>query len=408
MKKVLGHRACLLITVSSISAIFSSCNTHCRQTRRYVANVPVYESLTDIRNSIKIQSSVSLENPGKINQYGDLLFIIEKEKGIHVVDNSNPSSPVFKKFISMHACHDIATGNGLLYVDQGPDIVAFDISDIDQIQVVGRSEKVIFSDQLKGDSFPVSFIEKEIEEVIDNGDCGGSNGRIFEDFVAVPEMSGGGTSGSTSRMIFDNNRLFVVDNSTIFFFDLANPHKPVKVSSQIITNGLETVYLHQDLFFIGSQFGMFIMKIQNQQLQQVSGVFHSRGCDPVVVQNNRAYVTLRGSNTCGSALNSLEVIDISNPTSPNVIAQHFLTEPFGLAVKDSLLVICDGSGGVRIFDSRNDLAILQNQFSVCQVGNAFDVILSGKRMLVTSDKGIFQFDISDPKKPDQISTLFSK
>jgi len=89
------------INLKSFSAIivlsmflFSSCKKDkCDQTVTYKKFEPVYMSYEELRASVKSESAQALKKPGKIYMKGNYIFVNEVDKGIHIIDNSNPSSP---------------------------------------------------------------------------------------------------------------------------------------------------------------------------------------------------------------------------------------------------------------------------------------------------------------------------
>ena len=54
--------------------------------------------------AVKTEQNVDLENPGKIYYKDNYIFIVEELKGIHVYDNTDPSSPVKKAFVNLPGC----------------------------------------------------------------------------------------------------------------------------------------------------------------------------------------------------------------------------------------------------------------------------------------------------------------
>jgi len=81
----------LLLLFSIIVMALTSCEDKRLQT--YVANIPVYLSYDALRSSFEVINGVSMEKPGNISFYGFHIFINEYQKGIHVVDLSDPTSP---------------------------------------------------------------------------------------------------------------------------------------------------------------------------------------------------------------------------------------------------------------------------------------------------------------------------
>jgi len=102
---------------------------------------PIYISKSKM---FDIQSGppVALVSPGKIYLYGNLVFINEKGRGVHVVNNSQPSSPVVTHFISIPGNYDIAIRNNFLYADNLTDLVTININDLNAVEEVHRIKDV--------------------------------------------------------------------------------------------------------------------------------------------------------------------------------------------------------------------------------------------------------------------------
>ena len=89
MKRSLRHFVVFFI----LAALFSACKDTTREFVTYQANVPVYMSFSDFRSSFAKTAPEEISNPGKMYFKDDYLFVNEHEKGIHVIDNSDPSKP---------------------------------------------------------------------------------------------------------------------------------------------------------------------------------------------------------------------------------------------------------------------------------------------------------------------------
>lgn len=92
---------------------------------------PIYESDLIIAK----ESNRPLVNPGKILSYGPILLVSERDLGVHVYDNSDPANPSKLFFISIPENNDLTVKDGLLLVDNGPDMVSLEISSDTLIEI---------------------------------------------------------------------------------------------------------------------------------------------------------------------------------------------------------------------------------------------------------------------------------
>ena len=71
-----------------------------------------------------------------------------------------------------------------------------------------------------------------------------------------------GVGGSTARFTIVGNYLYVVDNTSLKVFDIANPAvAPVMKSKTELGINIETIFPYQDKLFIGSSFSMYKSRI---------------------------------------------------------------------------------------------------------------------------------------------------
>ncbi|MDZ4794620.1 MAG: hypothetical protein SGI83_10105, partial [Bacteroidota bacterium] len=97
-------------------------------TKTYTILTPVYKEKSEVYANIKSNAPRPLESPGKIFMYGNYIFLNEVDKGVHIIDNANPASPVMKAFINIPGNLDIAVKGNTMYADLYADMVVVDIS----------------------------------------------------------------------------------------------------------------------------------------------------------------------------------------------------------------------------------------------------------------------------------------
>jgi len=121
--------------------------------------IPVFMKRIDLEQSVSYQTDARvIENAGKIYYKAPYIFINEKYKGVHVINNSNPQSPVNEGFIVVPGCIDIAAKGNILYLDNSVDLVAFDFS---SKQVTKRIKNVFPEPVSPGNEHFISSREKD-------------------------------------------------------------------------------------------------------------------------------------------------------------------------------------------------------------------------------------------------------
>ncbi len=106
--------------------LFTSSSIEYTDKRIYI---PIFMERSELEKSVTfINQGRDLGNPGKIYVYGKYILINERYKGVHVIDNTTPETPKNMAFITAPGCLDMAVKDGILYVDNAVDLVAFDLT----------------------------------------------------------------------------------------------------------------------------------------------------------------------------------------------------------------------------------------------------------------------------------------
>lgn len=104
--------------------------------------VPVYSKDVSLLKQIKSEPARSTVNGGKIYTVGSLLFQVEKDSGIHIINYADPQNPQKLGFIKSFLCKEVAVKNGFVYTNNMADLVVIDISNPSNVQTVNRVEGV--------------------------------------------------------------------------------------------------------------------------------------------------------------------------------------------------------------------------------------------------------------------------
>jgi hypothetical protein len=423
----------LSLLLALISSALWSCTDQCKETRITRRFTPVSRSLAEIRSGVKVESTRTLVRPGKIYVKGSYLFINELKEGIHIVDNSNPAVPQFVSFIRIPGNGDIAVRNNILYADSYMDLVAMDISDPANPREINRIQDVFKNGQFEGAPWFViqnsditstviqdHTVDYVTETITTN--CEETTGQTFwtDIFSFASSASfdspgsgsasspGGsnGQGGSMARFTLYDKFLYTVGQNNLHLFDVTNPSKPVDFATINVGWNIETIFPYKDKLFLGSSSGMFILDNADPAAPKQLSVFqHGRACDPVVVHDDIAYVTLRTGNACAGSQNQMDLVDVSNAASPKLIKTYQMENPHGLSIDFPTLYLCEGDKGLKVFDVSDKMNIDQHLLSFQKDMHAYDVISLGKTLLLIGDDGFYQFDASDPKNLRQISKI---
>lgn len=104
--------------------------------------VPVYSKNRTSLEQVSATAPRSIINGGKIYTTGNLLFQVEQDSGIHVIDYTDPARPQKIKFIRSFLCKEVSVKNGFIYTNNLDDLVVIDIHDLNNIRLVSRTTGV--------------------------------------------------------------------------------------------------------------------------------------------------------------------------------------------------------------------------------------------------------------------------
>lgn len=405
-------RLFFLLTISVLA--LSSCEDKRLQT--YMANVPLYMSYENLRSSFKVSDERALEKPGKIYFKDNYMYINEYQEGIHVVDLSDPENPLKKVFIEIPGNVDISIRNDVLYAESYVDLVLIDVSDPSQPVYIKRIEDMFEYVIPPYDyDYPLDEIDQdlgvitgyEIKKITREIEHNPYPWPIYYDYAlessfrGAPKMNGGGNSfgvgGSMARFITYENYLYALESTyKLKCIDISNTDQVEMKSEQYLWGNIETVFIADAHMYVGTSNGMHILSLDQPSSPNLLSTYqHVTACDPVVVEGDRAYVTLRSGNNCGGNQNLLEVINVSDKTDPVREASYGMKGPYGLGIDNGILFVCEGEYGLRIFDASDIYNIPQNEIADFPGIHAYDVIPLGTFLLLIGDDGFQIYDYSN-------------
>ena len=418
----------LLFLFSSSLLALTACNDVVTEMVTYKVNEPIFMSTETFRNSVKVTKvPQSIGGIGKMCFYNNYLYISEPQKGIHIINNTDPANPQSVGFIELLGNADLAIRNGLLYADSYIDLVWFDVSDPSNPLLKGRLDS-IFTNALP-------TIPNQYAIDYNTTYSGGSNGIIVgwelkEKTEPVSQYRGGWLKGGWPEMMYDlatptstnsgtattgingsmasftiyDNKLYTVINNGLNIFDLTG-EKPKKAADILYVGwNVETIFSNKTNLYFGTSTGMLIYSVADPlKPQYQSAISHAFGCDPVVVDNDLAYVTIHSGNRCGQSTNELMIVDVKDVKNPKMLVSYGMTEPKGLGIDGGKLFLCDD--GLKIYKISAPETLLANKLVQYSGMDGFDVIPFNNTLMMIANDGLYQYDYSDINNIHQISKI---
>lgn len=399
----------------------------------YMSYEPVYMSEADFKNAVQLNTPQDLENPGKIYIYDKYLLVNEIAQGIHIFDNSNPSSPQAVAFLAAPGNYDIAVNCDKLYLDSSTDLLVFDFVNPERPALISRIEDAfphnLYFRGFRADESQGKVVNWIMEMKREQFDCTIPtpdfmvDNRLFgvaletsQDFNAqstasrsAAPSSSTGIAGSTARFATVASSLYVLSPHELKVYDIEvceQPNLTHTVTMNLWGGEAETIFPKDDRLFIGSTTGMFIFDNSNPKSPvEIGSLQHGTACDPVVAEDDFAYVTLRSTNggPCAGFTNELQVVNISDPSFPQLATVVEMDGPQGLSVDGNLLFVCDGASGLRVLDVNNP----NNPREMARFASyqATDVIAYDGNLIMVGEEGLAMYSYDQAYNVEKLGVI---
>jgi hypothetical protein len=390
-------------------------------TEKYQLFEPVYALKSTVLANINGDPGTPMSQAGQIYVKGSYIYLNDPDKGIHIIDNSDPAHPVQTAFLNIPGNLNIGIRNNILYADMYADVLSIDISNVHQVKILGMLRSFFTTRVFVPDTNYViaGWIVKDTSvTVVPQGFVlipntnyityptafPGAMYALANTAAASSSTSGTGTAGSEAVMTLVGDYLYAIpEEHSLGVVHIADSTNPTQVSYGMAGYDLETIFPIQDKLLLGSKEGVYVWSISNPgQPAQVSEFTHGTACDPVIANSSYAFVTLRSGTNCGGAANELDVLNAPDLSSASLLRAYPMTSPTGLCLDGSLLFVCDASV-VKVFDASDpdNLQLL----SEVSVNSPNDVIAANHVMMVVAADGVYQFDYTDPSHIAALSQL---
>lgn len=215
--------------------------------------------------------------------------------------------------------------------------------------------------------------------------------------------SGNSLNGSYASILPVKSFVYAINRTELVTFKKTEKGLD-RIDTQDVGFGVENIYYYLDNLFIGSESGMYIFSIeengvpkrQNHQPYGAADTPWNGPCDPVIVHDDIAYVTLSSTieGRCSRTnINELRLYDVQNINAPRLLSVTQMVKPKGLGIKGQYLFVCEDTNGLTVVDVSNSAqpTILKK----IQGFTAYDLIVNEDKLAVVGPKEIRQYDISD-------------
>lgn len=149
----------------SLSSVFIAGSVGCLYCGIDSTNArPVYMDYQTLRRAVNVSTPRPLTDTSRVYVYQSFVFLNNKNNGIHVIDNSDPTAPDNVAFIEIPGNTELSIRDNYLYADSYVDLVTLDISDPQNVAVVDRVEQIFPYDAYQNIPQDIYFGYDQVDE----------------------------------------------------------------------------------------------------------------------------------------------------------------------------------------------------------------------------------------------------
>lgn len=409
-----------------------------RVPKTYNLYQPVYLELDDYRQTSGIlQAARPIEQPTITVVYQDYLFMKEYGQGIHVIDNADPANPQAVGFIAMEGVGRLFIRQDYLYVSDYADLVVFDLADPAGPKTALRNKNIFLDEPLKAEQGLTPYYEPAGEQVTLNVGDANYEKDIFwlesEQQYAVEKSlepqdgwfySRNGKEAihisdreeimkdlrNQARLSIVGDQLYIVQDEILKSYALTEGVSPKFVAVIDEFNSVSSVRAYENYLFLDGRRGLLVVDNQQPEKPRLIKDFRSYNpCNPAYVTGNYGYIGVRSGVYCGSysSENGVFIHDLSS--SEAVLTQILAAEsPYDIEVVNGQVLIADGTNGLLIYRagaSAPEGILLQPDQRVQLEAYRLIPIPSTNRVVVIAGEGVYQYDLSNPETPEELSVI---
>lgn len=408
MKKLLLSVTVLLVTMFGLH----SCVSDCTQTVYYTAKRPFYGNLAGIRDSVFMQAPRAFGNIVKIAEGNKVICLLDKNKGVHIVDYSDKDNPELITFIEIAHILDMDVKDNYLYIVQASDLLTINLSNPNTPVVESRNVNVLNSLFVKADSFVVGYRNEEVVTTIENTRCADEDVRSqpFREDELTLETEPYAAIEAT------NQHLHIVDNSVVITLNITTPNQPRFTATNTLfnINPKPDISANSSELFVGSPNFISEFNISNNPNTPIlttsfwggnsCGAFHAHSRALVIPEFFTGNVNEQ--QVCISSTN-VTLVSVNSTGSIRVRQVFPFSRPISASSFGEFLVLCEGKSGFRLFDLTEiaTLSLPLLEKDRVQTVEAQLSILRGNNLYVWGNNELTLFNISNSEDVQFVSKL---
>ena len=324
--------------------------------------------------------------------YNTTLLVSDVSQGVHIYSVEDAADPRYITTIPLQGNTGAAMHDNIIYANQWNTIAAFRLhpdGSLDTITTIYGDFNHEWEGELYRDDVYTGYYG-----------CTGCNEEVYDVQAAAPA----GNGGSYAVFAVIDSFLYHLDGQNIVTLSITDADTLLELSRVPIDWSIETLFPTEKYLFIGGTRGMYIMDRTDPTYPKMIGMLeHFKSCDPVVVEDTVAYVTLRGGNACGETRDALLSVTIKDPRNPRLLDELTIHPPYGLAVNDTLLYVSNGTRGFELYSIYNPRRLQRLKF--WDTPETKDFIWTGPLLYIMSFNDIRIFDVSTPLLPTELSVI---
>jgi hypothetical protein len=328
---------------------------------------------------------------------GSYAYVVCGDRGLEVVDISNPSNPQWEcrgpdgLYMSITISDSYAYVDGCLNSGEKGFII-LDISNHLNVHAVGCCSTIF---DVKSTAFSDSYAYAATDDsglyVINISD------------ISNPEIVGHyDTPGLGEDIAITGLHAYIAEaainreEAGLRVVDVSVPAAPIEMSYWDVPGVAEEIALKEPYAYVGTRDGLWVLDVSNRANPQELGHCHVCGwLRSMVISDSCAYIAASDEG--------LRIVDITNPATPQEVS-HYLTPGFAQSVTISepyvyVALRCSGFCVVDVSDPLNP-----EEVAVYESWEVKDMTVSGSCAYAVGKDGLTTIDICNPAAPVQIGS----